>query len=120
MSRQHLLHIQALLSRMPRKAYHLKAKYVASPKTPKQDSNKHKQHGGRDLGYQGEQASQMFNNNLSVNANPGTALEKVNKEISLNRIAGPFKDVSLPHFNCSPLALREKSTPGQWPVPSPS
>ena len=57
----------------------------------KQDTNKHKQHGGKDLGYQGEQASQMFNNNLSVNANPGTTLAKVNKEISLNRIAGPFK-----------------------------
>ena len=69
---------------------------------------------GFDLGYQGEQASQRCNNNLTVNANPDTALAKVNKEVSLNRIAGPFKDVPFPHFKCSPLALREKSTPGQY------
>ena len=69
---------------------------------------------GFDLGYKGEQGSQRCNNNLTVNSNPGIALAKVNKEIDLGRIEGPFEDAPFKHFKCSPLALREKSTPGQY------
>ena len=69
---------------------------------------------GFDLGYKGEQGSQRCNNNLTVNSNPGIAIAKVNKEIEFGRIGGPFQDAPFKHFKCSPLALREKSTPGQY------
>nr|XP_045604834.1 uncharacterized protein LOC123762362 [Procambarus clarkii] len=38
----------------------------------------------------------------------------LDRELSLGRIAGPFEDPPLPNFKCSPIALREKSTPGKF------
>ena len=69
---------------------------------------------GFDLGYEGDQLSQRCNNNLSVNMNIEAAMQKVQKEVALKRIAGPFEAPPLEHFKCSPLSLREKSTPGQF------
>ena len=69
---------------------------------------------GFDLGFTGVQGPQSCNNNLSINLNPLIALEKINKEIALGRIAGPFPHPPLPNFKCSPLSLKEKSTPGQY------
>ena len=42
------------------------------------------------------------------------AMQKVQKEVALKRIAGPFEAPPLEHFKCSPLSMREKSTPGQF------
>nr|XP_045588402.1 uncharacterized protein LOC123750329 [Procambarus clarkii] len=36
----------------------------------------------------------------------------LDKELRPGRIAGPFEVPPLPNFKCSPIALREKSTPG--------
>ena len=69
---------------------------------------------GFDLGYVGEQLSQSCNNNLTVNSNLEVAWDKVMSEVALNRIEGPFPEPPLPFVKCSPLALREKSTPGQF------
>ena len=35
-------------------------------------------------------------------------------EVRLGRIAGPFPSPPLPNFICSPLSLKEKSTPGKY------
>lgn len=68
---------------------------------------------GFDLGYEGPQVSQRCNNSISVNSNIDVAYEKVMAEVKLGRIEGPVS--SLPDFlKCSPLALREKSTPGKF------
>ena len=41
-------------------------------------------------------------------------LIKLQKEIQLGRIAGPFDKPPFPIFHISPLALREKKTPGEY------
>ena len=69
---------------------------------------------GFNLDYEGDYFSQRCNNNLSVNTNPEVALSKVMGEVRKGRIAGPFDSPPLPFFRCSPLSLREKSTPGQF------
>ena len=69
---------------------------------------------GFDLGFVGPLAPLSSNNNLSVNSNPEVAYQKVLAEVALGRIAGPFTDIPLPNFKCSPLSLREKSTPGKF------
>ena len=69
---------------------------------------------GFDLGYAGPKNNQRCNNNLGVNRNPVIAIKKVTEEAKLGRIAGPFSDPPFDYFKCSPLSLREKSTPGQY------
>ena len=69
---------------------------------------------GFDLGFRGPESALDASNNLSVNQNPEAALEKVLSEVKLGRIAGPFPSPPLPNFKCSPLSLREKSTPGKY------
>ena len=69
---------------------------------------------GFKLGFEGPQIPLSANNNLSVNRNIDAAAEKVSSEVSLGRIAGPFLDIPLSNFKCSPLSLREKSTPGKY------
>ena len=66
------------------------------------------------LGFEGPQLPLSANNNLSVNRNPDAALSKVKSEVELGRIAGPFPEIPLPNFKCSPLSLKEKSTPGKY------
>ena len=41
-------------------------------------------------------------------------MDKINQEIALGRIAGPFPAPPFPNLKCSPLALREKSTKGKY------
>ena len=69
---------------------------------------------GFDLAFAGNDISQSCNNNLTVNKNPNVALSHIQSEITKGRIAGPFKFPPFDKFRCSPLALREKSTPGQF------
>ena len=69
---------------------------------------------GFDLGYEGEQISLSSNNSLSVNNNIQVALDHIAEESAKGRIAGPFASKPFQNFICSPLALREKSTPGKF------
>ena len=41
-------------------------------------------------------------------------MDKVMSEVARGRIAGPFSNPPLQFFKCSPLSLREKSTPGKY------
>ena len=69
---------------------------------------------GFDLGFTGEPATVTCNNSFSVNSNLALAHAKVFSEIKLGRVAGPFSYPPLKDFKCSPLSLREKSTPGKF------
>ena len=69
---------------------------------------------GFSLGYQGKEFSQRCNNSLTVNNNKHIAAVKVMSEVSKGRIIGPFEKPPFPNFKCSPLSLREKSTPGKY------
>ena len=69
---------------------------------------------GFDLGYRGKQGSQRCNNSVAVNTNKTIALGKVMSEVAKGRINGPYPNPPLPYFKCSPLSLREKSTPGKY------
>ena len=69
---------------------------------------------GFDLGFKGEDKNVSCRNNLSVRENPDVTREKIFSEIEKGRIAGPFPDPPFENFRCSPLALREKTTPGQY------
>ena len=62
---------------------------------------------GFSLGYEGVALNRSSRNALSANNNPDLVLEKVNSEISLGRIAGPFIRQPFKDFICSPLSLRE-------------
>ena len=61
---------------------------------------------GFSLGYRGASSSTFKRNSLSVHSNPHEALKKINAEIKLNRIAGPFDVKPFQVFKCSPLSLR--------------
>ena len=69
---------------------------------------------GFDLGYLGVPSDSVCRNNQSVRLAPAVARSKILSEVSLGRIAGPFSSPPLPNFICSPLSLREKSTPGSY------
>ena len=60
------------------------------------------------MGYAGRIYPACSKNSKSVIDNPEAALSKINEEIKLGRIAGPFKIPPLKNFVVSPLALRAK------------
>ena len=67
------------------------------------------------LGYEGKYDNVSgVRNSASVSHNVEVALEKIHGELDLDRIAGPFPYPPFDNFKCSPLALREKSTPGKF------
>ncbi len=53
-------------------------------------------------------------NSRAALLNPDTVEAKIQKELEMRRIAGPFKEPPFKNFKCSPLSIREKSTPGQY------
>lgn len=53
-------------------------------------------------------------NSKEANTHSLAVDEKLQEEINLGRIAGPYKFPPLPNFKASPLSLREKSTPGSY------
>ena len=69
---------------------------------------------GFDLGFKGIDKEIRCKNNATVRANPVITREKINSEIKLGRIAGPFPAAPFKNFRCSPLALRPKATPGKY------
>jgi hypothetical protein len=66
------------------------------------------------LQFDGPQMPLSSKNSPSAAVNPQIIQEKLAKESALGRIAGPFSQPPLPNFKSSPLALREKSTPGTF------
>lgn len=66
------------------------------------------------LHFQGPQAPLTSKNSHTIQAQINIVREKIQKELSLGRIAGPFDHPPFPNFKSSPLALREKSTPGKY------
>ena len=53
-------------------------------------------------------------NLLSVRVNHGATLAKLNKELALGRMAGPFGTPPFSDFICSPLGLVPKTQPGEF------
>ena len=66
------------------------------------------------LHFEGEQMPLTSSNSTSVLQNHHIVKEKIQHELAQGRIAGPFSQPPFPNFKCSPLALREKSTPGKY------
>ena len=69
---------------------------------------------GFSLGFVGDQSQVFSRNSSTVREFPIIAQDKVDSEVQLGRIAGPFDSPPFDNFKCSPLALREKSIPGKY------
>ena len=69
---------------------------------------------GFDLGYEGNSVCTLAKNAKSVLANPEAAREKVESELRQDRLAGPFSSPPFEVYKCTPLSLREKSSPGKF------
>ena len=63
---------------------------------------------GFSLGYLGDKCPTMGTNKSSVKDNMQIVQSKIEKEIILNRISGPYLSVPYENFKVSPLALRPK------------
>ena len=66
------------------------------------------------LGYDGPRVSSSAKNLMSVRDNWATVQEKIDREVHLGRIAGPYSSPPLPNLRCSPIGVVPKQTPGQF------
>lgn len=66
------------------------------------------------LHFNGPQTPLSSHNSSSVKLQKEIVRSKIQLELSLGRIAGPFTKPPFDNFKTSPLALREKSTPGKY------
>lgn len=66
--------------------------------------------------YEGDESGGLDSkNSKSTELHPEAVQAKLDKELELGRIAGPFDEKPFgDSFKCFPLAIREKSTPGQY------
>ena len=64
--------------------------------------------------YEGGDDSFEIQNSKSTNLCPQSVDRKKEEEVNAGRIKGPFKTPPFHNFKCSPIALREKSTPGTY------
>lgn len=64
--------------------------------------------------FEGQEEELESSNSRAALLNPDTVEAKIQKELEMRRIAGPFKEPPFKNFKCSPLSIREKSTPGQY------
>lgn len=64
---------------------------------------------GFQLQYSGSRLPVRAKNSRSVLQNPGLVLQKINKEINMGRIAGPFVDPPFPTLRVSPISLIPKN-----------
>ena len=69
---------------------------------------------GFSLNFQGPDKALNANNSHSIQELPHIVQQKLEQELKLGRIAGPFIQPPFPNFKSSPIALREKSTPGKY------
>ena len=67
---------------------------------------------GFKLNYTGPRYSKEFDNLLSVKENPEEAIKKLQSEIDLGRMAGPFNEKPISNLRCSPIGLVPKKTGG--------
>ncbi|VDI43837.1 Hypothetical predicted protein [Mytilus galloprovincialis] len=67
---------------------------------------------GFKLNYTGPRYSKEFDNLLSVKENPEEAIKKLQSEIDLGRMAGPFNEKPISNLRCSPIGLIPKKTGG--------
>ncbi len=65
------------------------------------------------LGFIGERMGMDAPNLKSISQMEDKAMEKINKEVKLGRIAGPFKTKPLPNLRISPIGLVPKAEPGK-------
>ena len=69
---------------------------------------------GAMLDYQGINSPLTSANSQSATQHPEAVSQKLQEELSKNRIAGPFSSIPLPQLKISPLALREKQETGKY------
>jgi hypothetical protein len=69
---------------------------------------------GFKLEYQGPRHPRESECLPSASRNVNATWKKLNKEISLGRIVGPFNSRPLSTLQCSPIGLIEKQQPGEW------
>jgi len=74
------------------------------------------------IGYLGPQKDTVSHNLISASQHPEVVSAKLDKEISLGRVVGPFPFSLLPNFQCHPVGVVPKNTPltglGKNPVRS--
>ena len=64
--------------------------------------------------FEGERRGFVPPNLKSDLAQPDIVREKLKKEITAGRIAGPFQDPPFPHMFCSPLGIVPKKNPSEF------
>ena len=64
---------------------------------------------GFKVGYEGNHSSVFSSNAKTIVDNPLAAKEKLDAELKLGRISGPFKNPPFKNFKSTPLALRQKT-----------
>ena len=64
------------------------------------------------MNYSGPRCSVVFDNLLSVRQNPEIASKKLQSEIELGRMVGPFNLKPISNLRCSPIGLVPKKTSG--------
>lgn len=69
---------------------------------------------GFPIQYNGPRAPRNAKNLRSTDLNPELIQSKINKEIELGRVAGPFVHRPLPKLIVSPIGLVPKKTPGEY------
>lgn len=69
---------------------------------------------GFKIDFKGEQQDTHAPNSASTLENPHIVQKKIDSEIELGRIAGPFDTPPFTNFRISPLAMREKQEPGKF------
>ena len=69
---------------------------------------------GFKLGYLGARLARDSPNQKSINQLTDKAIEKLEKEINLGHIAGPFRERPLPNLIVSPIGPVPKAEPGKF------
>ena len=69
---------------------------------------------GFSLGFHGPRVSREADSLKSAQDMPNIVLRKLNIEIELGRIAGPFSSPPFPNLQCSPIGLVPKQQPGSF------
>ncbi|OCT57189.1 hypothetical protein XELAEV_18003887mg [Xenopus laevis] len=71
----------------------------------------------RDSGFRTDNPSEVGRNvalSKSIRSNPQIVVEKIDKELALGRIQGPFVDPPFDYFRVSPLGVVPKKDPGSF------
>ena len=69
---------------------------------------------GFPLGYEGERVPMSAKNLKSAFDHPQIVKTKIEKEVELGRIVGPFSSPPFQNFRCSPIGVVPKRTPGEF------